>query len=231
MFIWKLLHNCLPTFDKLKERGIPVAGTCVMCNDIEESVVHLFLDCNCARAIWHGSNLGLRTSNMDYTSVEQWLSQRIVSSSNLEQDRLWFLQTIFTTLRSIWNHRNMVLHQGISPNPIEVILIAQSLLCRYQTAFNQIQEIKPGVKQTLQRIPHQNWQLIIKVAASRNRRTRRYGYAFEATTMDGITLFRGAANSGRQSVYMVTQEAMVEALFIAKDHGFCRMLVLCTIKN
>ena len=32
MFIWKLLHNCLPTFDKLKERGIPVAGTCVMCN-------------------------------------------------------------------------------------------------------------------------------------------------------------------------------------------------------
>ena len=83
----------------------------------------------------------------------------------------------------------------------------------------------------MQRIPHQNWQLIIKVAASRNRRTRRYGYAFEATTMDGITLFRGAANSGRQSVYMVTQEAMVEALFIAKDHGFCRMLVLCTIKN
>ena len=146
MFIWKLLHNCLPTFDKLKERGIPVAGTCMMCNDIEESAVHLFLDCNCARAIWHGSNLGLRTSDMDYTSVEQWLSQCIVSSSNLEQDRLWFLQTIFTTLWSIWNHRNMVLHQGISPDPIEVILIAQSLLCRYQTAFNQIQEIKLGVK-------------------------------------------------------------------------------------
>ena len=49
--------------------------------------------------------------------------------------------------------------------------------------------------------------------------------------MEGITLFRGAANSSRQAVYMVTQEAMVEALFIAKDHGFYRMLVLCNHKK
>ena len=73
MFIWKLLHNCLPAFDKLKERGIPVARTCVMCNDLEESTVHLFLECNYARAIWHGSNPGLRTSDMEYISVDQWL--------------------------------------------------------------------------------------------------------------------------------------------------------------
>ena len=113
MFIWKLLHNCFPTFDKLKERGIPVAGTCLMCNDLEETTVHLFLECICARAIWHGSNPGLRTSDMECTSIEQWLSQCIVSSSDLEQDRMCFLQTIFTTLWSIWNHRNMVLYQGI----------------------------------------------------------------------------------------------------------------------
>ena len=46
-------------------------------------------------------------------------------------------------------------------------------------------------------------------------------------------MFRGAANSGsgRQSVYMMTQEAMVETIFKAKDHGFSRMLVLCNHKK
>ena len=201
------------------------------CVNLEQSASHLFLECNCARAIWHSSNLGLRTSNMDYTSVDRWLSQCIVSSTDLKQGRMCFLQTIFTTLWSIWNHRNMVLHQGLSPNPIEVILISQSLMCRYQTAFSQRQNTRPSEKQTLQRIPHQNWQILIKVAASRNRKTKRFGFAFEATSMAGVTTFRGAANSGRQSIYMVTQEAMVEAIFKAKDHGFSRILVLCNHKS
>ena len=64
MFLWKFLHNCLPTFDNLRKRGIQVAGRCLMCDEMEESAVHLFLNCTCARAIWHGSNLGLRTSEL-----------------------------------------------------------------------------------------------------------------------------------------------------------------------
>ena len=61
--------------------------------------------------------------------------------------------------------------------------------------------------------------------------TRRYGYAFEATTMDGVTIFRGAANSGRQSTYMATQEAMVEAIFKAIDLGLGRILILSNHKK
>ena len=184
---------------------------------IQKSLLLIFfLECNCARAI---------------ASVDQWLSQCIVSSTNLKQGRMCFLQTIFTILWSIWNHRNMVLHQGLSPNPIEVILISQSLMCRYQTAFSQRQNTRPSEKQTLQRIPHQNWQILIKVAASRNRKTKRFGFAFEATSMAGVTIFRGAANNGRQSIYMVTQEAMVEAIFKAKRSWFQQNTFCATIKS
>jgi len=34
------------------------------------------------------------------------------------------MQNIFTTLWTLWFHRNMVVHEGKQPNPIEVILTA-----------------------------------------------------------------------------------------------------------
>ena len=37
------------------------------------------------------------------------------------------MQNIFTTLWTIWFHRNMVFHEGKQPNPMEVILMAQTL--------------------------------------------------------------------------------------------------------
>lgn len=143
-----------------------------------------------------------------------------------------YLQTLFTILWSNWNHKNMVLHQGQIPNPVEVILISQSLTSRYQKAFNQSQvnKIRSNPKQT-KSIPHQSWQVLIKVAADKNRKARRYSFAFEATTLDGSTLFKIGANSGRQSVYMVTQEALVESILKAKNLGFCRILVLSNNKR
>lgn len=48
-----------------------------------------------------------------------------------------YLQAIFTTLWTIWNHRNLVVHEGKLPNPMEVILTAQSLSCRYQDTFTK----------------------------------------------------------------------------------------------
>ena len=93
-----------------------------------------------------------------------------------------------------------------------------------------MQKIRSNPKQT-KSIPHQSWQILIKVAANRNRKAGRYGFAFKTTTLDGSTLFKGEANSGRQSIYMETQEALVESILKTKDLGFCRILVLCNNKK
>ncbi|KAK9985957.1 hypothetical protein SO802_030908 [Lithocarpus litseifolius] len=50
-FIWKLMHNSLPTFLTLKERGITNTSTCPLCNSDEESTSHLVLYCSFARAM------------------------------------------------------------------------------------------------------------------------------------------------------------------------------------
>ena len=68
LFIWKL-HSSLPTFENLSKIGIQVTNRCLMCDEEEETTIHQFLNCPSARAIWHGSILGLRISELQCNSV------------------------------------------------------------------------------------------------------------------------------------------------------------------
>ena len=66
------------------------------------------------------------------------------------------------------------------------VLMSQSLIYRYKEAFqtyqDQRQRYKP--KPSISNLT-QSWQVLIKVAASRNRITKRCGFAFETRRMDG----------------------------------------------
>nr|POE55128.1 mitochondrial phosphate carrier protein 3, mitochondrial [Quercus suber] len=106
-FIWKLLHDSIPIFAILTRR-----------------------------AVWLGSALGIRTSDLANVSFRDWITSLITTSYPLEQNRMLFLQACFTILWSLWNHRNMVLHQGKTPNPMEVVLTSQSLLWRQHYSTN-----------------------------------------------------------------------------------------------
>ena len=113
-----------------------------MCNAVEESSTHLFLLCPFARAIWHGSTLSIHTFEFSNLSIHQWLKSILFNHKGKDDISMAYLQAVFTTLWSIWTYRNRVIHQGICPNPLEVILMAQSLSCRYRsTFFNSAQDL------------------------------------------------------------------------------------------
>ncbi|KAK9988712.1 hypothetical protein SO802_028951 [Lithocarpus litseifolius] len=75
-FVWKLLHDCLPVKLMLANRGIPVVDVCPMCNSESESPSHLFLYCDLARAVWHGSELSIKTTELNQVLVKQWLASK-----------------------------------------------------------------------------------------------------------------------------------------------------------
>ena len=125
---------------------------CLICNEKEEIITHLFLQCSFARAVWHGSILEIRTSDLIHSIVKQWISNCISTSKSMKQNKISFLHSLFTILWSIWNYRNLVLHRGKFPNPMEVILTSQSLICRYQEAFKKIKNKNRNI--TLDSILH-----------------------------------------------------------------------------
>ena len=55
LFLWKLLHNGLPTRMRLIRRQMIVSPKCVMCDQEDETLDRLFLKCPFARALWFAS--------------------------------------------------------------------------------------------------------------------------------------------------------------------------------
>ena len=142
---------------------------------------------------------------------------------------MFYLQAIFTTLWTIWNYRNIVVHQGINPNPMDVILTGQNLSCRYKEAFSYHNTHTDRFDRST-RTDYQstagNWQLIIKVAGTRSRKPYRSGIAYEAITVQGDRVFFGAVSSKARTIGGALLEAVVEAEIAAKNQGFHQVLFL-----
>ena len=167
-----------------------------MCNAVEESSTHLFLLCPFARAIWHGSTLSIHTSEFSNLSIHQWLKSILFNHKGKDDISMAYLQAVFTTLWSIWTYRNRVIHQGICPNPLEVILMAQSLSCRYRSTFSNFAQDLSAAATTpsLSRIAadHQQclagpWDLIIKIAGAKGQRNQRRAIAYNANNIEGLS--------------------------------------------
>lgn len=69
-FVWKLMHDCIPTFLAFKNKGIPIQSTCPLCSSEDETTLHLFLYCPFAWAIWHGTLLVVHTSKLNNLYVQ-----------------------------------------------------------------------------------------------------------------------------------------------------------------
>lgn len=59
-----------------------------MCNEVEETITHLFLHCPFARVVWHGFILEIRTSDLNQISAKQWIVDCIVANKFMEQNKV-----------------------------------------------------------------------------------------------------------------------------------------------
>ena len=77
---------------------------------------------------------------------------------------------------------SLVVHEDKQPNPIEVLLTAQNLSCRYHEIFNKADSLgTQRHQQNTDQIPIGGlWQLIVKLAGAKIKRAKRSAYAYEA---------------------------------------------------
>ncbi|KAK4717884.1 hypothetical protein R3W88_016222 [Solanum pinnatisectum] len=78
--MWLMLHKKLPITDRLTKWGMVVSKRCVMCQNEEETIEHLVI--NCHFAIWLWSRL------------LKWMHQLDMMPTNWEQFMHWSIQHV-----------------------------------------------------------------------------------------------------------------------------------------
>ena len=73
--MWIMMNQKLATVDRLTQWGIVVDKRCVLCKNTEESIEHLFLQCQFARKLWE--------------RLLRWIDQQITVPLAWEQFLQW----------------------------------------------------------------------------------------------------------------------------------------------
>ena len=113
---------------------------------------------------------------------------------------------------------------------MEVILTVQNLTGRFQDAFSRTSMQRrrsvqpPSANQNL----GGPWDLLIKIAGLRKRRTIRIAFAYKAINLQGFAIFLSGTSCVAANTSAAIQEAFVEIALKTKRLGFYKFLFLCS---
>ena len=89
-FWWKVCNNALATRVNVVKRKCDVSPWCPICGEKIETIEHLFFECEWAKKVWFGSDLGLKLSLESHATVFQWASSLLDDLKNINCSwRLW----------------------------------------------------------------------------------------------------------------------------------------------
>jgi hypothetical protein len=121
LFMWCLLRKKVPTWDRMKLRGLEGSGWCSLCKGEEETYFHLFLRCLFSIQSWRivSSVMGSSYSWQGTSIEEAWKSW----VQNPRNKRIKALPLLITW--GIWIARNSVIFK--SKDSLPDIIVAKSL--------------------------------------------------------------------------------------------------------
>ena len=74
-FLWLCHHNSVPVRQVVAARGINCDTTCPLCNNQEETILHLLRDCPFAVSFWQAIKTPLSLLNLCHLNLAEWLKR------------------------------------------------------------------------------------------------------------------------------------------------------------
>ncbi|KAK8505002.1 hypothetical protein V6N12_032960 [Hibiscus sabdariffa] len=113
IFIWRLMHNFLPTFANLQHHKLPVRNTCRLCEASADTIDHLVFSCPVSLGLLDLVGLPLAPASQQLNFAEIFAT--------------WFMQVskkqqtlIVITYWALWYARNAIVHDGSACSTVKV---------------------------------------------------------------------------------------------------------------
>jgi hypothetical protein len=125
--LWRIINNAIPTRSNLSHRGIHCSILCPRCMQKEETINHLFMECDRARIIWFRSKLGI-TFNTNHRNFVDWL---LYCFTTLKDKELCYLASV---TYEIWFARNLHVFENRDMDDTKILEKAYTTIMDYQKA-------------------------------------------------------------------------------------------------
>lgn len=113
-FCWRMLLDNIQTKDNLKRKNIGI-GSCPLCNEFDESTIHLLFTCKFSHVAW--ANIyrweGVLTALLSCPSTHLW--QHCARRCGKAKRWVWWVVWV-AIIWSIWKHRNGVIFNNKAPD-------------------------------------------------------------------------------------------------------------------
>jgi hypothetical protein len=135
LFFWLLIENKLLVWENLQIRGWEGPNRCILCKQYNDSINHIFLQCNFIRSVWHHISLALNLAT-PWTGPNVPLCFRNWLGANKNHSLLpvhlcWH----------VWNARNTTLFEERLPSIQRVV---NNILAEVATSGNQTKSRPPS---------------------------------------------------------------------------------------
>ncbi|XP_076892881.1 uncharacterized protein LOC143544735 [Bidens hawaiensis] len=109
---WRAALGRLPTFDALEKRGISVSTRlCPICNELEESVDHLFVSCSMAQEMWSEVAQWCKVPPPLLFFFRDVLDLHKFTPMSSEKAKVVYAVCLVATW-CLWKRRNLLVHDG-----------------------------------------------------------------------------------------------------------------------
>lgn len=123
-----MVNNILPTKDFLANRlhSSTLSNNCALCNDAEEIIRHIFIDCRIAKHCWTFIDRWWTAVDINH-SGHDWCWKLFQSANNSSFKEHW-KSTVATVFWTLWLNRNEFIFKNVQTNnkTLEQLLIHRS---------------------------------------------------------------------------------------------------------
>jgi len=215
-FMWRLTHQCLPTCNNLTTRGIPCDDSCVVCELLVESRMHLFFVCDKGKECWENIGMGnliwelLSRANNFSTLLFDFMSRIIVQQQEIVAMVLW----------SLWKSCNTKLWE-FTDNPTAVIISRAKDILYEWSCMQRAKLQTPNRNQlaTWSKPPPGVTKCNVDATIFHNNAITGYGICFRNSEGHFI-MWKSDFSTSNMSVLEAAAVALLEAIKLAANNGY-----------